>query len=188
MLYLILGMFFALGVIYPIYNMKADAKAKEYFMKCLELDIYYPDTDYITQHEYEEPVKTHIKQMLELAQNYMKNPEFENEYLRIYKIGFEIYKQENLEDLEAYLQERHERNMANDPEYAAAYAAYAKLEKKDFGTKIYRKFMDVKRKKPNIKIFRANMKKIQERDEQRDAEARRKMQQRYLKEQEKKKK
>ena len=161
MLYIILGLFVVVGLGYPIYCSKTDKLCKAYFIECLEHDIYYPDTDYILDHDMEDDVKADMEVMLEIAQKYMKSPEFDNEYLRRYKIGFDIYKNENLEDLERYLRERHERKM-QDPEYRKLYAAYEKMEKRDVSGKIYRTFLDVKRKKPNKRIFKENIKRLQD--------------------------
>lgn len=163
MLYFLLGLFVIVGLGYPVYCSKKEKLYKQYFIECLENDIYYPDTDYFLEHDMEEPVKSHKVKMLEIAEKYVKNPEFDNEFLRCYKIGFDVYKNENLEDLERYLQERHEKNM-QDPEYRKLYEGYAKLEKGDIGGRLYRTFLDVKRKKPSKRIFKENIRRIRERN------------------------
>ena len=112
-----------------------------------------------------EPVKSDKAVMLEIAEKYMKNPDFEDEYLRRYKLGFELYKEENREDLEAYLLKRHEEKM-KDPDYASAYETYAKLEKKgDVQGRLYKKFKDVRDAKPSKKNFKENVQRLRSRKE-----------------------
>ena len=162
--YLILAIFI-LAMLYPYYYHKSQQKNKAYFAECLSRDIYYPNTDYIRENDMMEPVKSDKAVMLEIAEKYMKNPDFEDEYLRRYKLGFELYREENREDLEAYLLKRHEEKM-KDPDYASAYETYAKLEKKgDVQGRLYKKFKDVRDAKPSKKNFKENVQRLRSRKE-----------------------
>lgn len=162
MLYVILFLFVALGLFVPMWASKLDQKCKEYFMECLENDIYYPDPQYFNQYEDNEEVIRDTAKMIEIAGKYMKNPEVDREYIRKYQLGFEMYKNENLDDLMKYLEERHERKMA-DPEYREAYIEYQRYHNKDINTKLYTQFSKAKNAKPKKSTFLKNIEKIRNR-------------------------
>ena len=162
MLYVMLFLFVALGLLVPVWASKIDQKCKEYFIECLENDIYYPDPQYFTQYEDDEEVIRDTAKMIEIAGKYMKNPEIDRECIKKYQLGFEVYKNENLDDLLKYLEERHERKM-EDPEYREAYIQYQKYNDKDITTKVFAQFNKVKNTKPKKSTFLKNIDRIRNR-------------------------
>ena len=162
MIYAIVIFFLAVGIFYPLLGARQDKICKQYFIECLENDLYFPNTDYLLDNDMEDDVRAAMDQMIEIAKKYMKNPEFENEYLRKYNIGFETYKNENLDDLVKYLEERHERKM-QDPEYRAAYEQMSQYDKSLVTAEIYKRFTDAKNNKPSVRKFVANIERLKNR-------------------------